>query len=142
MDACSGRRSASSESDEVERIVEQKQLTGEQTGRREINSGIYAFRVKPLFANLDKITTDNPHGEYYLTDIAAILAQVRRESRRGASGGCDRSAGREYARTNWRSSMPTCATRKCQRADVGWRQHLQARDLRDRCRRRGRCQTR
>jgi bifunctional UDP-N-acetylglucosamine pyrophosphorylase/glucosamine-1-phosphate N-acetyltransferase len=28
-----------------------------------------------LFANLDKITTDNPHGEYYLTDIAAILAQ-------------------------------------------------------------------
>jgi bifunctional UDP-N-acetylglucosamine pyrophosphorylase/glucosamine-1-phosphate N-acetyltransferase len=69
------KRSASGESDEVECIVEQKQLKGEQTARREINSGIYAFRVQPLFANLDKITTDNPHGEYYLTDIAAILAQ-------------------------------------------------------------------
>ncbi len=61
------------QSDEVERIVEQKQLTPEQARNREINSGIYAFRVKPLFANLDKITTDNPHGEYYLTDMAAIL---------------------------------------------------------------------
>jgi bifunctional UDP-N-acetylglucosamine pyrophosphorylase/glucosamine-1-phosphate N-acetyltransferase len=67
--------SKSGESDEVEGIIEQKQLKGEQNERREINSGIYAFRVKPLFANLDKITTDNPHGEYYLTDIAAILGK-------------------------------------------------------------------
>lgn len=64
------------ETDEVEQIVEQKQLTGEQLGRREINSGIYAFKVKPLFANLDRITTDNPHSEYYLTDIAAILGKA------------------------------------------------------------------
>jgi bifunctional UDP-N-acetylglucosamine pyrophosphorylase/glucosamine-1-phosphate N-acetyltransferase len=70
------KKSGDGESDEVERIVEQKQLSGEQFGRREINSGIYAFRVKPLFGNLDKITTDNPHGEYYLTDMAAILAKA------------------------------------------------------------------
>ena len=40
---------------------------------REINSGIYAFNVKELFARLDRLTTDNPHGEFYLTDIARIL---------------------------------------------------------------------
>ena len=69
-------RKNSGESDEVERIVEQKQLSSDQLQHREINSGIYAFRVKPLFAHLDEITTDNPHGEYYLTDIAAILAKA------------------------------------------------------------------
>lgn len=70
------KKSGGRETDEVERIVEQKQLAAEQQGHREINSSIYAFRVKPLFANLDKITTDNPHGEYYLTDIAAILGRA------------------------------------------------------------------
>ena len=62
--------------EEVEAIIEQKQLRPDQQGHREINSGIYAFRVKPLLAHLDEITTNNPHGEYYLTDIAAILAKA------------------------------------------------------------------
>ena len=61
------------ETDEVEAIVEQKQLTPEQAKIGEINSGIYAFNVKELFARLDRLTTDNPHGEFYLTDIARIL---------------------------------------------------------------------
>ena len=61
---------------EVEAIVEQKQLSPEQTAHREINSGIYAFAVKPLLAHLDEIKTDNPHGEYYLTDLASILAKA------------------------------------------------------------------
>ncbi len=69
-----GRVFRKGDTDEVESIVEQKQLAGAQLGHREINSGIYAFRVKPLFSNLDKITTNNPHGEYYLTDMAAILS--------------------------------------------------------------------
>ena len=59
--------------DEVEAIVEQKQLKPGQQNVREINSGIYAFNVKELFARLDRLTTDNPHGEFYLTDIARIL---------------------------------------------------------------------
>jgi bifunctional UDP-N-acetylglucosamine pyrophosphorylase / glucosamine-1-phosphate N-acetyltransferase len=61
------------QTDEVEAIVEQKQLNAEQAKVREINSGIYAFKVKELFARLDRLTTDNPHGEFYLTDIAKIL---------------------------------------------------------------------
>ncbi|HYE25811.1 MAG TPA: bifunctional UDP-N-acetylglucosamine diphosphorylase/glucosamine-1-phosphate N-acetyltransferase GlmU [Clostridia bacterium] len=62
-----------SESDEVEAIVEQKQLSPAQQGLPEVNSGIYAFNVRELFARIDRLTTDNPHGEFYLTDIAAIL---------------------------------------------------------------------
>ncbi|HUZ04165.1 MAG TPA: NTP transferase domain-containing protein, partial [Acidobacteriaceae bacterium] len=58
---------------EVEAIVEQKALTPAQQNATEINSGIYAFRTGPLFAQIDKLTTTNAHGEYYLTDMAAIL---------------------------------------------------------------------
>jgi bifunctional UDP-N-acetylglucosamine pyrophosphorylase/glucosamine-1-phosphate N-acetyltransferase len=59
--------------DHVEAIVEQKQLTPQQEQIGEINSGIYAFKVADLFARIDRLSTDNPHGEYYLTEIAAIL---------------------------------------------------------------------
>ncbi len=58
---------------DVEAIVEQKALTPAQLDAPEINSGIYAFRTKPLFAQIDKLTTSNAHDEYYLTDMAAIL---------------------------------------------------------------------
>lgn len=57
----------------VEAIVEQKALTTEQQSIREINSGIYAFKVAPLLADLDKLTSNNAHGEFYLTDMAALL---------------------------------------------------------------------
>ncbi len=68
------RKSASGQStDEVDRIVEQKMLQPSETGQREINSGIYAFAVGPLFANIDKLTTENRAGEFYLTDMAALL---------------------------------------------------------------------
>jgi bifunctional UDP-N-acetylglucosamine pyrophosphorylase / glucosamine-1-phosphate N-acetyltransferase len=57
----------------VKGIVEQKSLKPEQQGLREINSGIYAFRVKPLLEHLDKLKSNNTHGEFYLTDMAAHL---------------------------------------------------------------------
>src|SRR5271170_3895380 len=60
-------------SPEVSAIVEQKALTPEQRGVREINSGIYGFRTEPLFANISSLKTDNAHGEYYLTDMAGLL---------------------------------------------------------------------
>jgi bifunctional UDP-N-acetylglucosamine pyrophosphorylase/glucosamine-1-phosphate N-acetyltransferase len=58
---------------EVTAIVEQKALTPEQKDAREINSGIYCFRTKALFGELDSLSTDNAHGEFYLTDVAAKL---------------------------------------------------------------------
>ena len=58
---------------EVTAIVEQKSLTAEQMGAREINSGIYCFRTSALFGKLDQLSTNNAHGEFYLTDVAAML---------------------------------------------------------------------
>ncbi len=63
-------------SPEVTAIVEQKALTPEQQSVREINSGIYAFQAAPLFAHIDELTNNNAHGEYYLTDIAALLVKA------------------------------------------------------------------
>ena len=61
--------------DRIEAIVEQKALTRAQQKAREINSGIYAFATGPLFANIDRLTTDNSQGEFYLTDMAALLGK-------------------------------------------------------------------
>ena len=65
-----------SDSPEVTAIVEQKALTPEQQDIREINSGIYAFQSAPLFAHIHELTTENAHGEYYLTDVAGILVKA------------------------------------------------------------------
>ena len=63
----------SSNSDEIQEIVEVKALTPQFAQAREINSGIYAFTCQPLFANIGSLGTQNAHGELYLTDMAAIL---------------------------------------------------------------------
>jgi bifunctional UDP-N-acetylglucosamine pyrophosphorylase / glucosamine-1-phosphate N-acetyltransferase len=64
-------------SDRVKAIVEQKALTRAQLSAPEINSGIYAFATAPLFANIDRLTTDNAHREFYLTDMAALLVKAK-----------------------------------------------------------------
>ena len=64
---------ANAEGAEVTAIVEQKSLRPEQMGAPEINSGIYCFRTSALFAKLDLLGTNNAHGEFYLTDVAAML---------------------------------------------------------------------
>jgi bifunctional UDP-N-acetylglucosamine pyrophosphorylase/glucosamine-1-phosphate N-acetyltransferase len=63
----------SSTSDEIREIVEPKAMKPEHAQATEINAGIYAFATKPLFAHIDSLGTDNAHGEFYLTDMAAIL---------------------------------------------------------------------
>src|SRR3984893_16571673 len=62
-----------SEGPEVVAIVEQKSLSADQLNAPEINSGIYCFETKALFQKLDALDTNNAHGEFYLTDIAAML---------------------------------------------------------------------
>ena len=62
--------------DEIECIVEQKALRNNQVEQREINSGIYAFAVGPLYTHIDQLTTENPAGEFYLTDMAAVLGKA------------------------------------------------------------------
>jgi bifunctional UDP-N-acetylglucosamine pyrophosphorylase/glucosamine-1-phosphate N-acetyltransferase len=58
---------------DVTAIVEQKALRSGQINTPEINSGIYCFRTAELFEKLDLLDTNNAHGEFYLTDVAAML---------------------------------------------------------------------
>ena len=53
-------------------IVEHKDATPEERAIREINSGIYAFDLAPLFAALRQIGSANAQGEYYLPDLVKI----------------------------------------------------------------------
>ena len=63
---------------EVRAIVEQKALTKAQEKIVEINSGTYAFDAKLLFSNIDKLTPQNAHNEFYLTDMAALLVKLKK----------------------------------------------------------------
>jgi bifunctional UDP-N-acetylglucosamine pyrophosphorylase/glucosamine-1-phosphate N-acetyltransferase len=57
---------------EVMAIVEHRDATPEQRTAREINSGIYAFDLAPLFDALRRIEAANAQGEYYLPDLVGI----------------------------------------------------------------------
>lgn len=69
----------STKGDDIAAIVEQKSLAAKQEKIREINTGIYGFRVRPLLESLGKLTTDNAHREYYLTDVAFLLVRGRQK---------------------------------------------------------------
>jgi len=64
---------------EVQAIVEEKSASVSQKKIREINAGFYAFSVPQLFSHVEKLSTANPHAEYYLTDMAAVLRQSRQK---------------------------------------------------------------
>jgi UDP-N-acetylglucosamine diphosphorylase/glucosamine-1-phosphate N-acetyltransferase len=57
----------------VLRIVEAKDATDEEKRIDEVNAGIYVFDSEHLFGNLRNLSTDNAQGEYYLTDLLAVL---------------------------------------------------------------------
>jgi len=59
----------------VSRIVEERDASAAEREIREINSGIYAFELAPLFDALKRLATDNAQGEYYLTDLVAHYRQ-------------------------------------------------------------------
>ncbi|OLB21050.1 MAG: UDP-N-acetylglucosamine diphosphorylase/glucosamine-1-phosphate N-acetyltransferase [Acidobacteriales bacterium 13_2_20CM_55_8] len=67
------RKSAKKE--EVQAIVEQNSLAAAQKKIREVNAGFYAFAVAPFFRTIEKLSTNNPHHEFYLTDMAGILSK-------------------------------------------------------------------
>ena len=57
------------------RCVEQKDASPEELLVREVGVSIYCFEVAFLLAALDRLTTDNAQGEYYLTDVPRIMQQ-------------------------------------------------------------------
>jgi bifunctional UDP-N-acetylglucosamine pyrophosphorylase/glucosamine-1-phosphate N-acetyltransferase len=56
----------------IVRIVEERDASPAQRQIKEINSGIYAFDLAPLFDALRGISSKNAQGEYYLTDLVAV----------------------------------------------------------------------
>ena len=62
----------------ITRIVEERDATPTHRKIREINSGIYAFALEPLFAALSSINSQNAQGEYYLPDLVGIYRKQKR----------------------------------------------------------------
>jgi len=64
---------------EVRAIVEEKAASAAQKKIREINSGFYVFSVPALYQHIGELSTENPHHEYYLTDMAAAFQKARKK---------------------------------------------------------------
>ena len=62
----------------IARIVEERDASADERAIREINSGIYALELAPLFQALHGLATDNAQGEYYLTDLVTMYRQAKR----------------------------------------------------------------
>jgi bifunctional UDP-N-acetylglucosamine pyrophosphorylase / glucosamine-1-phosphate N-acetyltransferase len=60
----------------VTRIVEERDATDDQKKIAEIGTSVYCFDSRRLWSALAEVRTDNDQGEYYLTDVVAILARA------------------------------------------------------------------
>ncbi|NLW10047.1 MAG: bifunctional UDP-N-acetylglucosamine diphosphorylase/glucosamine-1-phosphate N-acetyltransferase GlmU [Firmicutes bacterium] len=60
-------------------IVEDDQATPEEKAITEVNTGIYCFRYSDLNEALPELRADNAQGEYYLTDVVALLQEKGRK---------------------------------------------------------------
>lgn len=58
----------------VERIVEQSDASPDELAIGEVNTSIYCFRRAVLAPALRRCEPDNSQGEYYLTDVLAVLS--------------------------------------------------------------------
>jgi bifunctional UDP-N-acetylglucosamine pyrophosphorylase/glucosamine-1-phosphate N-acetyltransferase len=57
----------------LDRIVEAKDATPAESALDEVNTGTYCFDARVLFEHLQRLGSDNSQGEYYLTDMVALL---------------------------------------------------------------------
>jgi bifunctional UDP-N-acetylglucosamine pyrophosphorylase/glucosamine-1-phosphate N-acetyltransferase len=63
--------------DTIAAIVEHKSASPKQLRIREINTGIYCFQTRSLFAELERLAPDPITKEYYLTDVVGLLHMNR-----------------------------------------------------------------
>ena len=57
----------------VKRVVEERDATDDEKKVTEINTSVYCFEAERLWSALAEVTPDNDQGEYYLTDVIAVL---------------------------------------------------------------------
>ena len=62
-----------SPSGEFVRIIEEADASSAERTISEVNSGLYCFQADHLLARVGELTRENAQGEYYLTDVMAIL---------------------------------------------------------------------
>jgi bifunctional UDP-N-acetylglucosamine pyrophosphorylase/glucosamine-1-phosphate N-acetyltransferase len=61
------------------KVVEERDAKPSQRKIKEVNAGVYLFKIKDLLKALPKVTNKNKKGEFYITDITEILAQKRKK---------------------------------------------------------------
>jgi UDP-N-acetylglucosamine diphosphorylase/glucosamine-1-phosphate N-acetyltransferase len=61
---------------EFKAIVEEREASHDIKEIKEINSGIYTFESPRIFDYLRRVAPDNRKGEYYLTDVIAIMVEA------------------------------------------------------------------
>ena len=81
-------------------IVEERDCSPEQLAIRELNSGVYMFRAQALLEMLGKLRTDNAQGEYYLTDVPALMLNADLKV-----GVCCRELGNEILGVNTQEQL-------------------------------------
>jgi len=54
-------------------VVEEKDCTPAEYAVTELNTGVYVFDTPLLFGALKELKNDNAQGEYYVTDVPAIM---------------------------------------------------------------------
>ena len=59
----------------VTRVIEEKDASPSERKIKEVNTGVYFFKIKDLLDALPKVSNQNKKGEFYLTDVTGILAQ-------------------------------------------------------------------
>lgn len=64
-----------------DRIVEQKDASPEQRQITEVNLSTYLFDSDELLGALERLSSDNAQGEYYLTDCPGILKATGKQVR-------------------------------------------------------------
>ncbi|HXG02739.1 MAG TPA: bifunctional UDP-N-acetylglucosamine diphosphorylase/glucosamine-1-phosphate N-acetyltransferase GlmU [Candidatus Binatia bacterium] len=60
----------------VARIVEERDATDDQKKVTEVNTSVYCFDGRRLWAALAEVRADNDQGEYYLTDVIGVLVRA------------------------------------------------------------------
>lgn len=71
-----GRIVREPETGAVLRIVEEKDASPVERTYREINTGIYCFALQVLLPALAQLRPNNAQGEYYLTDVIALIREA------------------------------------------------------------------
>ncbi|HEY9686173.1 MAG TPA: bifunctional UDP-N-acetylglucosamine diphosphorylase/glucosamine-1-phosphate N-acetyltransferase GlmU [Coleofasciculaceae cyanobacterium] len=65
-----------SEGNQVSRIVEEKDASPEEKRVQTVNTGIYCLNWAKISPLLEKLSSDNAQGEFYLTDVIALAVSA------------------------------------------------------------------